>query len=85
MLTRFWFTFRQPAEPSFLNLGCGITAYDLTDAQKFLREQVFPIFGERVVDQVIEDIDVSTLEQNHVRPNLGNPAVRGVWFPAMNY
>jgi hypothetical protein len=83
MLTRYWFAFVQSESPSALNLGCGITAYDRSDAERMLHDTVFSIFAERVVAQVVENIDVTTLEKNHVLPNLGNPAVRGVWYPAL--
>ena len=80
MLTRYWFKFVKSPFGN-LNLGCGITAYDLEDAHRFLREKVFPERGAQPIEAVVEDIDISTLEANHVRPNMGNPAVRGVWFP----
>jgi hypothetical protein len=83
MLTRFWFKFEKSTEPSVLDLGCGITAYDLHDAETFLREEVFPLFEERRVLEVMTNIDVRTLEERHVRPNMGNPAVRGVWYPSI--
>jgi hypothetical protein len=81
MLQRFWFKFRNGAHPTILSLGCGVTAYDLSDAHEILREQVFSIYQEQLVVQVIADIDVSTLDEKHIRPNMGNPAVRGLWFP----
>ncbi len=28
-----------------------------------------------------EDVDISRLDQNHVVPNIGIAAVRGIWFP----
>jgi hypothetical protein len=62
-------------------MGCGVTAYDLADARKLLQEQVFSNYGAELIDEVIEDIDISTLDDKHVRPNMGNPVVRGVWFP----
>jgi hypothetical protein len=80
LLTRYWFKFKKSAEPSNLNLGCGITAYDLEDAYHFLREIIFPDFGVRPIESVIEDVNISTLEANHVRPNMGIPVVRGVGF-----
>jgi hypothetical protein len=64
-------------------MGCGITAYDAADAYTFLREQVFPTYGEEPVDEIVENVDVSTLDEGHVRPNMGNPVVRGVWFPLL--
>jgi hypothetical protein len=30
---------------------------------------------------VIEDVDVTTLDANHVLPNMMPPSVRGVWYP----
>jgi hypothetical protein len=33
------------------------------------------------VVQVVENVDVSTLDQKHVLPNIGDVTVRGVWFP----
>ena len=81
MSRRFWFTFTKPARPTILSMGCGVTAYDLADARKLLQEQVFSNYGAELIDEVIEDIDISTLDDKHVRPNMGNPVVRGVWFP----
>ncbi len=81
MLHRYWFTFEQSASPSVLNLGCGVTAFDGKDAQKLVEDRVFPVFGARTIVSVAEDIDVQTIEEGHVRPNMGSPVVRGVWFP----
>ncbi len=81
MLKRFWFRFGRSSKQGILDFGCGITAYDLSDAQRILHEKVFPIYGEGTIEQINEDIDVRTLDANHVRPNMGNPALRGVWFP----
>lgn len=83
MLRRYWITFAPEGEPSPLNLGCGITAHDQSQAEIFLENEVFPLFGRRSIAQIVEGIDVSTLEENHVRPNMGSPAVIGVWFPAL--
>jgi hypothetical protein len=30
---------------------------------------------------VTEDVDIQTLDQGHVLPNMGVPSERGVWFP----
>jgi hypothetical protein len=83
MLARFWFKFRPTPRMSLLKMGVGITAYDLADAHRMLREQVFLALGEEPVDpvEIIENIDIRTLEENHVRPNMDNPVARGVWFP----
>ena len=83
MLRRYWLKFASSNEPSPLNLGCGVTAYDEKDARAMFKDIVQPIFGPRDVVEVIEDIDVSTLDDGDVRSNMGNPANRGVWFPLL--
>lgn len=83
MLRRFWFRFRKTDPPTMLTVGCGITAYDLSDARKILSDEVFPTYGVQSIEAIVQDIDVSTLDEKHVRPNMGNPAVRGVWFPLL--
>lgn len=81
MLNRYWFKFAEGGNPAFLDLGCGITAYDEVDAREILRDEVFSLYGSRDVVEVIADVDIQTLEANHVRPNMGVPVWRGVWFP----
>jgi len=80
-LTRYWFTFKPDESISVLNLGCGVTAIDQTDAMGLLNREVFTTFGQREVDTVVSDIDVLTLDAGHVQPNMGLPNIRGVWFP----
>ncbi len=81
MLRRYWFEFAGSPLPSPLNAGCGITAFSEEDARGILRTEVFPLHGEREIVRVIVDVDVSTLEEDHVRPNMGSPVSRGAWFP----
>jgi hypothetical protein len=81
MLRRYWFEFEGTVPYSNLNLGCGITAYDKSDALKILEKRVFPLFEVRKIAKIVEDIDIRTLEESHVRPNMGSPVVHGVWFP----
>jgi hypothetical protein len=83
MLRRFWFKLSSNGMPSVLNIGCGITAYDMNDAWAFLSQDVFPVLGEREVLEVVVDVDVSTLDQAHVIPNMAAPSNRGVWFPRL--
>jgi hypothetical protein len=81
MLKRFWFKFVQ-LPPSPLNLGCGITAYDYDDAIVLLKERVFSR-SDQVPEIVsfVEDIDISSLNEKHVKPNMEVPVIRGIWFP----
>lgn len=80
-LRRFWIRFDRLPRPTALNLGCGVTAYDRDDALTLLRERVFggKAFPSGV--HVTEDVELSSLEQNHVLPNVGIPDARGIWFP----
>jgi len=63
-----------------LSLGCGITAYNLDDARRMLRQEIFPLYGDRATVRVLEGVEVASLDER-VRLHLGNPAVSGVWFP----
>lgn len=81
---RYWFRFQlginDPHPPGVL-AGCGVTAFGYDDAIKILRDEVFA--GQELpgIRQQIEDIDVSTLDPDHVLPNMGSPDIRGIWFP----
>ena len=63
-----------------LGYGCGVTAYDEADAMKLKEAHLFPIYGTRTILEIVQDIDVRTLNEKKIRPNMGNPAVRGIWF-----
>jgi hypothetical protein len=64
-----------------MSLGCGVTAYSLDDAKALLNQLVFKDGSWPCVAEVIEDVDVSTLERGHVIPNMEPPVWRGVWYP----
>lgn len=81
MLHRYWFKFSHISTPSVLNMGCGITAYDLDDAKSLLHEKVFSVHGSGDIAEVIIDVDIRTLDQGRVIPNMAPPSNRGVWFP----
>jgi hypothetical protein len=84
-LTRYWFEFHLSVEdehPEGALLGCGVTARDYDDALSLLRERVWQGRELPAVRRVVEDVDVSSLDSDHVLPNLVMPPVwRGVWFP----
>lgn len=82
-LHRYWFRF--DGDPSALPpgalLGYGVTAVDRRDAEAILSATLLngeplPTSGE-----VIEDVDVRTLDKGQVLPSMGDPSVRGVWYP----
>jgi hypothetical protein len=81
MLTRYWFKFEllPPYHP--LRKGCGVTAYTYNDAMKLLMQSLFKDTPMPPVQEVIENIDISTLDQKHIIPNMESPTWRGVWFP----
>ena len=91
LVTRFWFEFDLSGEnlrrfPYFPAYGIGITAYDYHDALRLLRKWV--IRGDEMppIIDVIEDVDISRLEQEFGPRNLrlGCPVWRGVWHPPVN-
>lgn len=78
---RFWFEFERFADPTPLNLGCGVTAYDREDAIRLMQSCIFGNEPLPRIVRVVEDVALSSLEQNHVAPNIGLINVRGIWFP----
>ena len=81
-LRRFWFHFENQAPlPPGLRLGCGVTALDRDDAVRLLEALVFTSGEVPSFKKVSEDVDLASLDAGRIRPNMGNPAVRGVWFP----
>jgi len=83
-MKRFWFEFDfEEAEyiPPGAKLGCGVTAYDQKDALSMLTTQLFRGNVLPRIERIVEDVDVSTLDPNHVRFNMASPATRGIWFP----
>jgi hypothetical protein len=77
MLTRYWFKTDR-------GLGFGVTAMSVADAEALLRDARFVRGRDFEVLEIIENVDVRTLDQNHVTPNMGPPNFRGVWFPLLN-
>jgi hypothetical protein len=82
-LRRFWFEF-EDADPHGCRLPyrCGVTGWSERDAL----ELVGNIYCEQGLpptpQSVIPDFDVSTLDDDqNVRPNLGVPVWRGIWYP----
>jgi hypothetical protein len=83
LLRRFWFEFERTTPQDLrpeVTMGCGVSAYDYDDAVQLLRDRVFKGQVPSVAN-VQADVDVSTLDEGHVRPNMGNPTERGIWFP----
>jgi hypothetical protein len=88
-LRRFWLRFAiAPGELTTytsyagLSYGCGVTAHNYDDAINLLRSHLFRGDPLPEISEVVEDVDVSRLDAGHVRPNMGDPSRRGIWFPA---
>ena len=85
-MRRYWIEFDLSAyahphnHPAIIKGGCGVTAVDHRDALVMIGEHIF-LDGLPRVSKVIEDVDVFTLDEGHVLPNMGNVLVRGIWFP----
>lgn len=80
-MTRYWFKIKRDKKlPPGIMIGCGITAFNLQDAKEMLSKKVFNNEPFEIED-IKEDIDISTLDQDHVIPNMHHPLKRGVWFP----
>jgi hypothetical protein len=84
MLHRFWleFEFDKPEDAPFgVRPGCGVTARTQEEAMSLVQQRVFG--GEAIprIRKFVVDIDISTLDPGHIRPNMGNPIVPGIWFP----
>lgn len=77
-LHRYWIRFDTPG---YLSLGCGVTAPDHETALKLIREKMQR--GEELppIVEIIDDVDISTLDSNHVLPNMWTPSFFGIWFP----
>ena len=80
-LVRYWFEFDMSEPPQRRVPWVGATAWTLYDARLLVSEGVF---GGRELPQVtvlIENVDVSTLDEGHVLPNMAPPNERGIWYP----
>jgi hypothetical protein len=82
-LTRYWVTFGGGGRwPQW----CGVTACDWNDAVTLIHAEVLDQMGISEmppIDSVVNDVDLSTLDEWNVLPNVVRPANwRGVWYPA---
>ena len=85
MLTKYWMTFApSPELKTFsLGLGAGVTAFDETDAINLLKDAL-DCESVPAIQSVASHVRFDDLERDHVQKNLGNMAVRGVWYPNCN-
>lgn len=80
MYSRYWIEFKRFDYPTVLNLGCGVTAESQEAALALVGSLVFE--GKPFeVARIIANVSLNDLDEGHVLPNMGNPVIRGVWFP----
>ena len=76
-LRRFWF-------PLSEGLGIGVTAASPQEARELAEGVRARYYASSKITGEIADVNVSSLDANHVVPNLGAVVAYGVWFPALN-
>jgi hypothetical protein len=76
MLIPFWFK-------TNTGLGYGVTAESKDHALRLLSHFGYPLHGQIIID-VASGVTHGSLDQNHVAPNAGPMAIRGIWFPRHN-
>lgn len=82
--TSYWFEFDRSNPLSYslgLQMGCGVTAYHYDHAISMLQDKLFKENEIPPIVNVIENVSLSQLEQNHVVPNAFPPAFFGIWYP----
>jgi hypothetical protein len=77
----FEFEFDDNDFPYGIKMGCGVTAFDQTDAIELMKTRVLK--GESVpkIKKMIENVDISSLDALHIQQNMAPPNIRGIWFP----
>ena len=99
-LTRFWFEFElppYPLEPGIhldgpewwkpirrLTYGVGVTGWDRNDCLHMISRHLLDDDDLPPIRQEIVDVDIRTLDQLHVVPNMGVCSWRGIWYPRLN-
>ncbi|KAA5533741.1 hypothetical protein F0919_14510 [Taibaiella lutea] len=84
-MTRYWFEFDfntyEKKIPPGLCYGCGITARDYNHAISLLKDKIFLDKNMPPISKCIENVDINTLDESKVIPNMTPPIYMGIWFP----
>lgn len=84
-MRRFWITFDAASDtpvPPRMRLGVGVAAESEQAAVALLRDELVPAGGDLPpVREIVADVDVSTLDEQHVLRNIGVVTWRGIWWP----
>lgn len=78
-LSRYWFEMNPDFTLPFHNIYFGVTAWTYEDAIFLLKSVIFKTDGLPPIKLTVENVDVSTLDTNHVVMNVGVPTFRGIW------
>ena len=73
----YWVRFSNLPAFSGLGLGAGVTAHDVDEAIEIVKDN----FGQLDIATLDVVQDIASLDEGHVRPNMGSIFLRGVWFP----
>lgn len=78
-LRRFWLTFAESTWPRYV----GVTAYSREEALALARNLFRSPHCASAPEptEVVEEVDLSTLDPDHVLLNCGPPVWRGIWYP----
>ena len=88
MLKRYWLVIFPENRYGQGNLG--VTAFSAIQAKSLAREELRKLRWEEISDdeinraEIVENIDIRELDQNHVIPNMGVVSRQGMWFPNCN-
>ncbi|MBL7738242.1 MAG: hypothetical protein JNK14_03425 [Chitinophagaceae bacterium] len=88
MLNRYWLVICPENRRGPKNLG--VTAFTAIQAKTIAKEELRRLGWQHISDdevdraEVVENINITELDQNHVIPNMGVVARQGVWFPNCN-
>lgn len=82
-LTRYWFEFQRTKNviAHGVQIGCGVTAFDYPDALQLLQVKMLKDDGIPEILNCLENVDIRTLDQGHVIPNVWPPTERRIWYP----
>src|SRR5438874_13037988 len=84
-LHRFWITFHDA--PGFFPLGFGVTAESAEEAMDFVKTTLQGWWPDQPMPtraRIMEDVDVSELQQDLPLSHFGIPCNLGVWYPRVN-
>jgi hypothetical protein len=74
-LRRFWFPLPE-------HFGIGVTAPTEAQARALAEQARVALWPESApLGAAVSDVDIRTLDQDHVVPNMEAPVWAGVWYP----